>query len=142
MNDDDENLEAELQHLTPRAPGLRLEDRIAAELACAAAPKRRTPSPIFPTWKWAAILTPLAAAAAFAVVFLHRPADELQPVSVANVLYDTEDEGIVTLADGQPAQRVRLRYIDTIIWANSRGGTSLQWSQPRDEIQLLPLTYN
>ena len=142
MNDDDENLEAELQRLTLRTPSRRLEDRIAAELACASAPPRQAPSPLFPTWKWAAILTPLATAAAFAIVFLHRPADELQPVSVANVLYDTEDEGVVTMEDGQPAQRVRLRYIDTIIWANSRGGTSLQWSQPRDEIQLLPLTYN
>ena len=37
---------------------------------------------------------------------------------------------------------LRLRYIDTITWANARGGTSLQWSQPREEIQLLPLTYN
>lgn len=139
MNEDDQILESELRSLTLRPPSPALEQRLAARLD---APARRPRSARFGFWKPTLIFTPLATAAVFTVLLLRIVPDQLQPVSVANILYDTEDEGIVTLDDGQPAQRLRLRYIDTITWANARGGTSLQWSQPRDVIQLLPLTYN
>jgi hypothetical protein len=140
MNEDDNLLESELRNLTLRAPSPALEQRVAAELA--PVPARRNAPAAFGFWKPTLILTPLATAAAFTLLLLKVTPDELRPVSIANTLYDTEDEGIVTLDNGQPAQRLRLRYIDTITWANSRGGASLQWSQSRDEIQLLPLTYN
>lgn len=140
MNEEDDILESELRNLTLRPPSRALEARIAAELA--PVPAHKTSSARFGFWKPTLILTPLATAAAFTLLLLKLTPDELRPVSIANTLYDTEDEGIVTLDDGQPAQRLRLRYIDTITWTNARGGTSLQWSQPRDVIQLLPLSYN
>lgn len=140
MNEENDLLESELRGLTLRAPSRALEARIAAELD--PAPLRRRPAGPFGFWKPTLFFAPLATAAAFTLIILKLTPDELRPVSVANVLYDTEDEGVVTLDGGQPAQQLRLRYIDTITWANARGGTSLQWSQPREEIQLLPLTYN
>jgi hypothetical protein len=139
MNEDDLILESELQSLALQPPSPALERRLAAQLDAVpvhpARPRR------FGFWKPALVFTPLATAAAFALLLLQILPEQLRPVSVANILYDTEDDGVVFLADGQPAQRLRLFYIDTMTWANPRGG-SLQWSQPREEIQLLPLTYN
>jgi hypothetical protein len=140
MNEEDDLLESELRSVALRPPSRALEERIAAELA--PAPARKTSPARFGFSKPTLILTPLATAAAFTLLLLKLTPDELRPVSIANSLYDTENEGIVTLEDGQPAQRVRLLYIDTITWANVRGGASLQMSRPREEIQLLPLTYH
>ena len=112
MNEEDDLLESELRSLTLRAPSPTLEQRLASQLD---APARRPRSPRFGFWNPTLIFTPLATAAVFTVLLLRIVPDQLQPVSVANILYDTEDEGIVTLDDGQPAQRLRLRYIDTKI---------------------------
>jgi hypothetical protein len=165
MNDDFTDLENELKQLRPRAMPAPLIGRVAKDLA---EPARRRG--LFAEWRtW---ILPAAAAAALAVAvtsipFLMRergiepetvlvepasgPANagaavamaaRLQPVRATNVLYDAVDEGIVYLDEDTPAQRMRLSYLDTITWENPKGGASLQWTVPREEIYFVPVTAN
>lgn len=64
-----------------------------------------------------------------------------QPVSAASFLYDLRDEGLVTLANDQPARRARFRYVDTYTWRNPATNASLRVSVPRDEVRVLPAHY-
>ena len=119
------------------------------------------------TWRWVLGSTAVAAAVALAIVTTHRsvpvgptadqtahpangmvtapipatPAspDLYKPVSVENVLYDSRDEGLVTLDDGAAARRVFQRYLDTYTWRNSRTNASLRWTIPRDEVRVIPV---
>jgi hypothetical protein len=68
--------------------------------------------------------------------------DRYQPVAVANVLYDLRDEGPVTTEQNTSARLVRYRYLDTYTWKNPRSNASLKWSVPRDEIRVLPVSFN
>jgi hypothetical protein len=63
-------------------------------------------------------------------------------VSVSNVLYDLKDEGTVRVEGQDPVRRLRYRYVDTYTWKNSSGNASLKWSVPRDEIRVLPVSFN
>jgi hypothetical protein len=149
MDDELQQLEAELQRLRPRDPSPQLQARVSAKLA----PRRPT------VWWWAAL--PLAAAVALAFAPWFRPAqvhapvvtttpvapmtenmpDEYQPVAAENLLYATQDEGLVTLTSGMPARRVRNSYVDTITWRNPRTNASLRWSVPRDEVRVVPVNF-
>jgi hypothetical protein len=64
-----------------------------------------------------------------------------QAVSVANVLYEFRDEGLVATADNTPAQRVRYRYVDTYVWKDPKNNASIKWSFPRDEVRVVPAAY-
>ncbi len=68
--------------------------------------------------------------------------DGYKPVAAANVLYDLKDEGLVTTHTGASAHRVRYRYLDTYTWKNPRTNALLKWSVPRDEIRIVPLSFN
>jgi len=68
--------------------------------------------------------------------------DSYRPVKAANVLYDLQDEGVVTLEDNTPARRVRARYVDTYTWKNPATNASLKWSVPRDEVRVLPASFH
>ncbi len=166
MDDDLKNLEAELTRLQPAAPSRALYARVERELgAAAAAPVvslRHGRSEPRPAWFWA-LSAPLAAAAALAVMFTRVPTEgrapsaraemaraataadasptALKPVAAENVLYSASDEGLVTLDDGTPARRERLRYVDTITWRNPRTNASLTWSVPRDEVRIVPVLF-
>ncbi|HUG09751.1 MAG TPA: hypothetical protein VMM36_02000 [Opitutaceae bacterium] len=165
MSDDFTDLENELKQLRPRAMPAPLIGRVAKELA---EPSRRRG--LFAEWRtW---ILPAAAAAALALTvtsipFMMRergieaetavvqpapnPANvsaaaptpaRLHPVRATNVLYDAVNEGIVYLDEDTPAQRMRLSYLDTITWENPKGGASLQWTVPREEIYFVPVTAN
>lgn len=149
MDDELQQLEAELQRLRPRDPSPQLQARVSAKLA----PRRQG------VWWWAAL--PLAAAATLAFTTWFRPAqvtapvaataqvvpvpdavpDEYQPVAAENLLYATQDEGVVTLTSGAQARRVRNSYVDTITWRNPRTNASLRWSVPRDEVRVVPVNF-
>lgn len=159
MDDDLQSLEAELKRLRPRAPSAELQARLAGELA----PRRRAP------WAWAAL--PLAAGFAVVCALQFRPApgptppaespvmavaenpapsetpartmaaDLYKPVAAENVLYDSRDDGIITLADGSRARRVRNSYVDTITWRNPQTNASLRWSVPRSEVRVVPVSF-
>jgi hypothetical protein len=158
MRDDFSELEAELKNLRPRALSPELLARVERELTSAqAAPVRRayTSATTWRSWKWA--VWSAAAAAAVGVAFFRPtaasrpgaapalavtvPADIYKPVRADNVLYGTRDEGGVTLADGTLARRVRSQYVDTITWKNPRTNASLSWSVPRDEVRVVPVSF-
>lgn len=65
-----------------------------------------------------------------------------QPVAAANVLYDLKDEGAVKTDDNTTARQVRARYVDTYTWKNPRTNASLKWTVPREEVRVIPATYN
>lgn len=150
MDDELIALEAELQQLRPIAPSAALRANIAKQLAM----RRR-----HRVGRWAAL--PLAAAAAVALLLMpsRRPAATVaasapvagmeaepsdagfDPVAAENVLVDTLDEGLVTLANGAPARQFRQVYVDTITWRNARTNASLRWTLPREEVRVLPISY-
>ncbi len=153
MDDELQQLEAELKSFRPVAPSPRLAARIERELAPAVPARRRRP-PSALLWFWAAL--PAAAALAIAIGAIMRrdlePAKTsrasspetravLKPVAAENVLYSATDEGLVTLDDGTRARRERLNYVDTITWKNPRTNASLKWTVPREEIRVVPVSF-
>lgn len=156
MDDELHQLEAELKRLQPAAPRPALVARV--ERALAVEPKRRSLAEVH--WLWAA----LPAAAAVALVFTQfareRPVEAepgavrpvaqlaaipgqagLKPIAAENVLVSAADEGLVTLDDGTPARRERLQFVDTITWRNAQTNASLTWSVPREEVRVVPVSF-
>jgi hypothetical protein len=162
MDEELHQLEAELKCLRPAAPSSELFARLGRELdpaettARAAAPLVRRSSR---AWCLAAAALPIAAAIAVLVTFRSRrehpvipavsPAASLavnepavfKPVAAENVLYSARDEGLITLDDGTPARRERLRYVDTITWKNPQTNASVRWTVPREEIRVVPVRF-
>jgi hypothetical protein len=159
MDDEIKQLEAELKSLRPAPVPRRLVARIERELAPAAF-ARRPSAPLL--WFWAALPAAAALALALGAVMrreLVRPVANdrqlsiaadvpwlatrgiLKPVAAENVLYSATDEGLVTLEDGTHARRERLNYVDTITWKNSRTHASLKWSVPREEVRVVPVSF-
>jgi hypothetical protein len=154
MDDELQQLEAELKSLRPSAVPHELVVRIEDELKSVAHSRR--PAPLF--WFWAAAL-PAAAALAIAIGTLMRRdlggmraaapdltanlrgATGLKPIAAENVLYAATDEGLVTLDDGTRARRERLNFVDTITFKDPRTNASLKWSVPREEIRVVPVSF-
>jgi hypothetical protein len=145
-----EQFEAELKRLQPVAPPKGLTGRVAHDLERTASTRRS------PSWWWWATAMPIAAGLAFAVTFAVRQkwaaslpvpdgevaADEmLKPVAAENLLYAKVDEGVITLSDGTPVRRERLNFVDTFTWKNPRTNASLKWSVPREEIRVVPVSF-
>jgi hypothetical protein len=161
MDDDLQQLETELTQLSPAAPSPDLRRGIAAQLAGAESPRRTFIGPRLFWW----LAVPAAAALAFLMgrharhrspepgtpVVQSLPFSDqsqgavslpvLKPVAAENVLVSASDEGLVMLSDGTPARRERLHYVDTITWKNPRTNASLQWSVPREEIRVVPVSF-
>lgn len=157
MDDETQELEAELTRLRPTALPATLERRVAAELTqVEQAGVRRAKRP------WWRVALPAAAALAIVAAWpgreagtpaMHdvnatraraaRPlaADLLKPVAAENVLVAAQDEGVVTLQDGTTARRSRLQYVDTITWKNPRTNASLTWTVPREEVRVVPIAF-
>jgi|CZKI01.1.fsa_nt_gi hypothetical protein len=146
MDDDFQDLEAELGRLRPAAP----RSHLLARIECDVAPRRL----VLRGWLWAAMpaAAALVAAAVFGVRWATRPSPEvsapqlaagpvLKPVTVRDILVSTRDEGYVMLADGWPARRMREAHLDTIVWKDPRSAASLQWSVPREEIRIVPVSF-
>jgi hypothetical protein len=150
MDDDLSSLEKELIRLQPTRPSANVERRLESEFATTSTRRSRL------GWWRAAIALPIAAAIALTVFTARRasppaianvpaekPAgtDVLKPVTAENVLYAATDEGPVTLANGIPARRERLKFVDTITWQNPRTRASLTWTVPREEVRVVPVRY-
>ena len=152
MDDELQQLEAELSRLQPVAPRRELVSRVERELGRPVT--RRALAHVH--WLWAAALPVAAAAAVFAMVFTQSARDRastappmassaitsLKPVAAENLLVSARDEGLVTLADGTPARRERLQFVDTITWRNPRTNASLTWSVPREEVRVVPVSFH
>ena len=156
MDNELQELEAELKRQRPLAPSRAVADDIGRQLAAAPQPRRNF-------WAWTAL--PLAAMVTGMVLLRNQPvapaptpAPALEPaavtatapvgatalykpVSAENLLYAQSDDGLVTLADGTPARRTRSSYVDTITWKNPRTQASLKWSVPRTEERVVPVSF-
>ncbi|MSU49893.1 MAG: hypothetical protein EXS37_12550 [Opitutus sp.] len=163
MDDEHQDLEAELKRLRPAAlPNellLRVERQLADEPGTAARPNASM------HWIWAVALPVAAAVSVMWVQFSNRPAptipstvstvpatlafavatrhepEPMKPVAAENLLISASDEGLVTLNDGTTARRERLQFVDTITWKNPRTNASLTWSVPREEIRVVPISF-
>lgn len=155
MDDELQQLEAELKRLEPIGPSRALSARVEAALSPSTERLERTGSPR-PHWMWAAVLLPAAAATALMIVnerglqtnraSLATPPVSgtqagLKPVTAENVLVAAQDEGLVTLDDGTPARRARLKYVDTFTWRDPRTNASLIWTVPREEVRVVPVSF-
>jgi hypothetical protein len=155
MDDELQRFEAELKRLQPTQPSRALAARIDRELS---APQSRQPS-AKTHWAWFAALpaaaalaillsrptttTPSSAPHAAPVVAAPAsvPSETLKPVAAENVLYSARDEGLVVLEDGTPARRERLQFVDTITWKNPHTNASLRWTVPREEVRVVPISF-
>lgn len=150
MDEELRELERELRQLRPVSPSPRLLAAVERDLAI---PAVKRAFPLETMWEKA---LPIGAAAA--VIFLSAlqsdtapvrsmmrvdgaQAAVLRPVAVENVLVAAEDEGLVTLADGTPARRARLQFLDTITWRNPATDASLRWTVPREEVRVVPVHF-
>jgi hypothetical protein len=135
MDDELIHLESELAALRPVGPSRDLLDRIGSQLESSRRP--------IVVWGWLA--TAMAAAAAIAVILLPAKTTVsepiFKPVAARDVLYGARDEGYVQLGDGTPAHRLREYHLDTITWRNPASNASLSWSIPRDEIRVIPASF-
>jgi hypothetical protein len=170
MDESLQDLENELKTLQPRRAPARwlnqINRELAAELPASARPRFATATNLG-SWKWlgwrtVGLAAALALVATVGFVNLRRPvpatapatiaADPTpitpaavaayEPVTASNVLYDLKDEGEVKLAGAASARQVRARYVDTYTWKNPRNNASIKWTVPRDEIRVLPASYN
>ena len=170
MDEPLQELENELKTLQPRRAPARwlnqINRELAAELPASARPRYATATNLG-SWKWlgwrtAALAAALALVATVGLINLRRPVPVVdpaviaatpapaapatvpayEPVTASNVLYDLKDEGEVKLEGTTTARQVRARYVDTYTWKNPRNNASIKWTVPRDEIRVVPASYN
>ena len=149
MDDDRHTLEAELKGLRPA--------RISPRLLAAVEKDLVVPEPTRGRWIEAAWKIALPLGAAAAIIFFSRAGADafvapdtatvkssehmLKPVKLEQLLVAAEDEGLVTLADGTPARRARLQFVDTVTWRNPATNASLSWTVPREEVRVVPVRF-
>lgn len=170
MDESLQELENELKTLQPRRAPARwlnqINRELAAELPAPARPRYATATNLG-SWKWlgwrtAGLAAALALLATVGFVNLRRPVPAAapavlatapipvtpaavpayEPVAASNVLYDLKDEGEVKLEGATTARQVRARYVDTYTWKNPRTNASIKWTVPRDEVRVVPASYN
>lgn len=171
MDESLQELENELKTLQPRRAPARwlnqINRELAAELPASAARPRYAAATNLGSWKWlgwrtAGLAAALALVATIGLFSFRRSAPAAapaviatapapvtpvagpayEPVAASNVLYDLKDEGEVTLEGATSARQVRARYVDTYTWKNPRNNASIKWTVPRDEIRVVPASYN
>ncbi len=134
MNDELHELENELRRLRPRAPSEFFEARVEAALE-----SKKSAGFV---WLRGLVAAGFAAAVAWATAFSpgmpDAPKRGLQPVAVHNEVQSARDEGLVTLDDGTTAQRLRIRYLETVRWSD--GGYTLTWTAPCEQLRIVPVT--
>ena len=64
----------------------------------------------------------------------------MRPVRAARTLVGSQVDGVVELADGSSAERVRDYYLDTIEWRDAQGNAHLRWEIPREAVRFVGLT--
>lgn len=145
-------LEEELKRLRPVIPPTRLMAALDNELG------RKSRSSL----RWISWLG-LPVAAAIAAWVIYAPANQtasitntegvvaaaadpaksptFKPVAAQNVLVSESDDGLITLADGTHVRRTRQAYLDRITWENPATHASLTWTLPREEVKVVPVSF-
>jgi hypothetical protein len=136
MNDNELHaLEFQLRRLRPRASSEFFEARLEAAL------ETRRPRAGFPLLRAMAAAGFAAGVAWLAALSPEMSAVDrvaLRPLAAEEVLQSARDEGLVTLDDGTTAQRLRLRYLETLSWSGD--GRTLTLMAQREELRLVPVT--
>jgi hypothetical protein len=134
-------LEAELRGLRPAALPPGYVPRIAAAMAADEPPPGR--------WRrlvgFGATAVATVAVVGGAVWYAanrRAQGSVFKPVSVQTVVTSARDEGEVILGDGTHAHRLAESVVDTVTWQNPRTHATLTWSVPREEVQIVPVTYH
>lgn len=133
MNEDFEALENELRGLRPRAPSAFLEARVES----AVEPRRRICSAVLRGLASAGFAAGIAWLATLTPGASDFRGTALRPVDAQQTLQSARTEGWVTLDDGTQAQRLRLRFVETVQWSD--GDRTLTWTLPREELRILPV---
>lgn len=157
MDEELKQLEAELSRLRPLAPRREIRAAIAGELNPPRLPRATRRARFWLTLPIAAgilasvfyVGTPLwtgpatgnTALAPAAAMSTKKSAPQFKPISARNILVSSTDEGFVELVDGTPARRIRQSYVDTITWQNTASKASLTWTVPREEVKVVPVSY-
>lgn len=148
MDDEILELEQELARLRPRAVSMRLVRAVENRMETT-----RTDRVSRKLW-WLAL--PVAAALGAVLLGLENRSflshESLTPkaapansspafslVSAENILVNSRDEGLVTLADGTTARRLRETYLATLVWKNPQTAASFKWTVPRQEFRVQPV---
>lgn len=166
MDNSLQELERELEALSPQAPSAALMNRLEAELAAdatsavpsrtAVARRRYHTATSWTSWKWAnwTVAAALVALLAVATHWMDEssgsglPADALvatastdalRPVRAARTLVESRPEAILELPDGSPVERVRDYFVDTIEWQDAAGEAQLRWEVPREAVRFVAL---
>lgn len=169
MDNEFADLEAELKQLRPRAARADMETLLAETLeggaptAMAAERGRHerghyTTATSWTSWKWAnwgvaaalvammavwSTLTPSlpdrGVSESIATTSAGEPKSMLRPVRAGRTLLASRIDGVVELADGSSAQRVRDYYVDTIVWRDPAGRSQLKWEVPREAVRFVGL---
>ncbi len=167
MDNSLQELERELEALSPQAPSAALMNRLETELAADATAATPTRPPVtrrryhtatsWTSWKWAnwSVAAGLVALLAVATHWTDdSPAagplpetpvaaastDALRPVRAARTLVESRPEAILELPDGSPVERVRDYFVDTIEWQDAAGEAQLRWEVPREAVRFVALT--
>lgn len=144
MDDELNLLEEELKALRPVSPSPALRETVGNLL------EKRVRSRV----RYLAFMAvPLAAAAVWVMAVdagrtkslaqarKRSESPAFKPVAAQNLLVASQDEGYVTLANGTTARRVRQTYLDTFTWKNPHTQASLRWTVPREEVRVVPISY-
>ena len=161
MHDDLATFEDELRKLRPAAVSEQLETRVASMLEA-------NPPSVIPWWQrlgfnrpaaafgWGLVAPALTVAAVIATIQVtgfQRPpvhpasgqrqtaGNEPAPgaVRASNVLYQTQDDGVVLDGSQEPVRRVRYRSTDLVRWRNPTTGARWEVSYPREDVALVPV---
>ena len=63
-----------------------------------------------------------------------------EPAASSDVVYQTNDEGVVYDSEQQPSRQVRYRSNETLAWRNPNTGTQVEVSYPREDVVLTPIS--
>lgn len=155
--------ESNLRRLPPSEPSAELERRIAAELeesapAAPAAGLLRSRRRAWPAWLnslcWASAGAMAGVAAVMALSPAHvstvapsthaasvAAASVFEPAESAREVVSGEDAGTVFDADNQPSRMVRYTSIEKHRWTNPTTGAEVQLETPREDVVLVPISY-
>ncbi len=69
-----------------------------------------------------------------------EPASGYETAATSNVVYQTNDEGVVYNDQQQPERQVRYRSEETLAWRNPHTGSQVEVSYPREEVVQTPIS--
>jgi hypothetical protein len=159
MNDTE--LEESLRQLVPAAPSPALEERIAAALARPLAmvpaagllPGRseRLRRSFWPSLLWALSGAAVGCLAMLTIYPAHStqgvakaeppPASVFVPAESAREVVSTEDAGTLYDDDNQPSKLMRYSSIERHTWTNPATGALVEVEVPREDVVLVPASY-